>query len=71
MEKWAEEALKETGRAKAVVMLGRDQAGNEGGDLKKANGRQKKRGDVPRACAVEVPAMEAQPVAAGAKTLLG
>lgn len=52
-------------------MLGRDQAGNEGGDLKKANGRQKKRGDVPRACAVEVPAMEAQPVAAGAKTLLG
>lgn len=49
-------------------MPGRDQADHEGSSLEKANGVQSKRGDAPRACAMEIPAMGAQPAAAGAKS---
>lgn len=59
------------GRAKAEAMPGMGQAGHEGGSLEKANGTQRKRGDAPRACAVEIPAMGAQPVATSTESLLG
>lgn len=48
-------------------MSGRDQAGHEGGSLEMANSVQRKRGDVPRACAVEIPTTGAQLAAAGAE----
>lgn len=52
-------------------MPGRDQAGHEGGSTEKANGVQRKRGDTPRGCGVEIPATGAQPAATGAKFLPG
>lgn len=49
-------------------MPGRDQAGHKGGRLEKANGLQRKRGGVPRACPVETPGTGAQLAATGAKS---
>lgn len=52
------------GKAEAVAMAGRAEAGHEGSSLEKANGVQRKKGDTPRACTVEIPATGAQLAAA-------
>lgn len=61
LEKCGEQTLKKRDGVKAVAMPVRDQAGHEGSCLEKANGVQRKMGDVPRPCTMEITATGAQP----------